>query len=131
MSDIKLVNGINNVNSVNTTSVNAALQRLNNGADFKTLLDSQLQKNQQLQFSKHAQERVTQRGIQLSDKLIESLNQAVTMARNKGAKDIVVINNTENNAFIVNVPNNVVVTTMAGSEMKNNIFTNIDSAVII
>ncbi|MEG3029949.1 MAG: flagellar biosynthesis protein, partial [Oscillospiraceae bacterium] len=53
------------------------------------------------------------------------------MARAKGAKDIVVINNSQNNAFIVNVPNNVVVTTMAGSEMKNNIFTNIDSAVLI
>lgn len=131
MSDIKIVNGISNAAAVNSTTVNAALQRLNNGADFKTLLNQQLQKNQQLQFSKHAQERVSQRGIQLSDKLMENLNQAVAMARDKGAKDIVVINNNENNAFIVNVPNNIVVTTMAGAEMKNNIFTNIDSAVLI
>ncbi|MEG0020063.1 MAG: TIGR02530 family flagellar biosynthesis protein [Oscillospiraceae bacterium] len=131
MADIKLVGGLNNVTTVNSTTVNAALQRLNNGSDFKTLLDQQLQKNQQLQFSKHAQERVTQRGINLSQELIDNLNQAVVMARAKGAKDIVVINNSQNNAFIVNVPNNVVVTTMAGSEMKNNIFTNIDSAVLI
>ncbi|MEG2928840.1 MAG: TIGR02530 family flagellar biosynthesis protein [Oscillospiraceae bacterium] len=131
MADIKLVGGLNNVTMVNSTTVNAALQRLNNGSDFKTLLDQQLQKNQQLQFSKHAQERVTQRGINLSQELIDNLNQAVVMARAKGAKDIVVINNSQNNAFIVNVPNNVVVTTMAGSEMKNNIFTNIDSAVLI
>ena len=32
---------------------------------------------------------------------------------------------------IVNVPNNVVITTMSGAEMKDNIFTNIDSAVLI
>ncbi|MEG1894889.1 MAG: TIGR02530 family flagellar biosynthesis protein [Oscillospiraceae bacterium] len=131
MADIKLVGGLNNVTTVNSTTVNAALNRLNNGSDFKTLLDQQLQKNQQLQFSKHAQERVSQRGINLSQELMDNLNQAVVMARAKGAKDIVVINNSQNNAFIVNVPNNVVVTTMAGSEMKNNIFTNIDSAVLI
>ncbi|WP_434084601.1 hypothetical protein [Lacrimispora xylanisolvens] len=34
-------------------------------------------------------------------------------------------------AFIVNVPNNTVVTTMSGNEMKENIFTNIDSAVLL
>ena len=33
--------------------------------------------------------------------------------------------------FIVNVPNNVVVTTMSADDMKDRIFTNIDSAVIM
>ena len=34
-------------------------------------------------------------------------------------------------AFIVNVPHNLIVTTMNGNEMKENIFTNIDSAVLL
>ena len=33
--------------------------------------------------------------------------------------------------FIVNVPNNTVVTTMSQSDMKERVFTNIDSAVIM
>lgn len=82
-----------------------------------------------LQFSKHAAARVEQRGIELTDGLLENLKEAVTKARIKGAKDVVVIG--QEGAFIVNVPNNTVVTTMSPSEMKDNIFTNIDSAVLM
>ena len=100
---------------------------------FQRLLQEQLVQNQgissEIQFSKHAAARVEQRGIQLTDTLLEGLKGAVEKARGKGAKDIVVIG--QQGAFIVNVPNNTVVTTMAPSEMKQNIFTNIDSAVIL
>ena len=34
-------------------------------------------------------------------------------------------------AFIVNVTNNTVITSMSGAEMRDNIFTNIDSAVLV
>lgn len=50
-------------------------------------------------------------------------------ARQKGAKDVAVIGS--QGIFIVNVPNNVVVTTMSADDMKDKIFTNIDSAVIM
>jgi flagellar operon protein len=83
----------------------------------------------EVQFSKHAQQRVEQRGIEITDNLINELNTAVSMARSKGSKDLVVIDG--NGAFIVNVPNKVVVTAISGEEMKDNVFTNIDSAVII
>ncbi|MGP1570036.1 MAG: TIGR02530 family flagellar biosynthesis protein [Eubacteriales bacterium] len=104
------------------------------GADFGTLLKEQLDKNSGIdkdgvQFSKHAKERVTQRGIELTPKLMQDLNTAVDKASKKGAKDIVVFDML--NAFIVNVPNKTVVTTMSGSEMRDNVFTNIDAAVIL
>ncbi len=70
-----------------------------------------------------------QRGIEVTDSLLNDLNQAVGKAREKGAKDVVVIG--QQGAFIVNIPNNVVVTTMTSQEMKQNIFTNIDSAVLL
>ena len=105
------------------------------GADFETLLKEQLDKNSGidknggLQFSKHAKERVAQRGIELTPKLMTDLNNAVDKASKKGAKDIVVFDML--NAFIVNVPNKTVVTTMSGNEMRDNVFTNIDAAVIL
>lgn len=95
---------------------------------FGQLLQQKLDK-QQVQFSKHAVQRVQERGIEVTENLLQDLNQAVEKAREKGAKDVVVIGHT--GAFIVNVPNNVVITTMSGQEMKENIFTNIDSAVLI
>lgn len=99
-------------------------------SDFASILRDQLnQKSSSLQFSKHAAERVGQRNIQVTDGFMGELAQAVDKAKEKGAKDVVVIS--ERGAFIVNVPNRMVVTTMSINEMKENIFTNIDSAVIL
>lgn len=102
------------------------------GVGFEQLLQERIQQKQQtqeLQFSKHAKERIDQRGIEMTSTLMNDLNNAVAKAKQKGAKDVVVIGPKE--VFIVNVPNNIVVTTLSGAEMKNNIFTKIDSAVIL
>lgn len=96
---------------------------------FAEVLRKEVSRQQPLQFSKHAAQRVEERGIEMTDTLLNDLNLAVEKARQKGARDVVVIGN--KSAFIVNVPNNVVVTTMSGAEMKENIFTNIDSAVLM
>lgn len=83
----------------------------------------------QVQFSRHASQRMKQRGITLSVESLKKLDQAVNTAREKGSKDTVIIS--RQGVFIVNVPNNIVVTTIAEQDMKNNIFTNIDSAVFM
>ena len=110
-------------------SGNTAANAGNAGLPFADLLNQKVNSGQELQFSKHATQRVRERGIEVTESLLRDLDQAVQKARAKGAKDVVVIG--EKGAFIVNVPNNVVVTTMSGTEMKENIFTNIDSAVLM
>lgn len=112
----------------------ARINRSVSGGNFQDMLEEQLNKNalnnqSEIQFSKHAQKRVEQRGIQITDSFLQDLNQAVAKGRQKGSKDMVVIDRT--GAFIVNVPNNIVVTAISEAEMKENVFTNIDSAVII
>lgn len=82
-----------------------------------------------LSFSKHAAARLDQRGISVSDGLMSNLEQAVSKAREKGSKEVAVIGS--QGIFIVNVPNNVVVTTMSQDDMKDRILTNIDGAVIM
>ncbi|MFR3730943.1 TIGR02530 family flagellar biosynthesis protein [Lacrimispora sp.] len=99
------------------------------GNSFSDLLHSRINSKGNLQFSRHAAERVNERGIEMSDSFLNDLQSAVEKARSKGAKDVVIIS--ERGAFIVNVPNNTVVTTMSGKEMKDNIFTKIDSAVLL
>lgn len=96
---------------------------------FGNLLQQEISKQKSVQFSKHAAQRVQERGIEMTDSLLENLNGAIAKAKAKGARDVVVIG--EKGAFIVNVPNNIVVTTMSEREMKENIFTNIDSAVLM
>ena len=96
---------------------------------FGQLLQERMNQQQGVQFSKLAAQRVQQRGIQVTENLLNSINEAVDKARAKGAKDVVIISS--QGAFIVNVPNNTVITSMSGSEMRDNIFTNIDSAVLV
>jgi flagellar operon protein len=81
-----------------------------------------------LKFSAHAAARMSSRGINLTPELMGKLEHAVSNAAVKGARDSLVL--MKNCAFIVNVPNRTVVTAMDGESLKENIFTNIDSAVI-
>lgn len=82
-----------------------------------------------INFSKHAISRAEERGIELTPALMEQLAGSVEKAQEKGAKNILAFNATQ--AFIINVPYGRVITTMSQDEMKENIFTNIDGAVLI
>lgn len=123
------INQINQITNAGDLKLKHAAAQAEQGVQFGEVLKQRIGSQQNVQFSKHAAQRVQQRGIEMTDGLMNDLNQAIQKAREKGAKDVVVIG--EKGAFIVNVPNNVVVTTMSGTEMKENIFTNIDSAVLI
>ncbi len=95
---------------------------------FGALLEGELQK-QQVNFSKHAISRAEERGIQLTPALMEKLAGSVEKAQEKGAKNILAFDATQ--AFIINVPYGRVITTMSQDEMRENIFTNIDGAVLL
>lgn len=91
---------------------------------FKDILDKQL-----LKFSHHAEIRMAQRGIELPSERLNELNDAINTAASKGAKDSLIV--LGDIAMIVNVPSRTVVTTMDGQQMASNVFTQIDSAIII
>ncbi len=106
----------------NETIVKKKLPEVKNS--FESLLQTELEK---IKFSNHAQKRLESRNIQLTDTDIDKIQSAVQKAELKGAKDsLVLLNNT---AFIVNIPNKTVVTTMPVNSTEENIFTNIDSVV--
>ena len=94
------------------------------GKEFKDILDQKLS----LKFSKHAQKRLESRNINLTDTDVEKINRAVGNARKKGSRDSLVL--LRDLALIVSVKNNTVVTAVNDNTEKDNVFTNIDSAVI-
>lgn len=83
----------------------------------------------ELKFSKHAANRLVDRNISLSDDQIQRLNDATVKAGEKGIKESLVL--LDSLAFVVNIPNNTVITALDKSETNLNVFTNIDGAVII
>jgi flagellar operon protein len=98
---------------------------------FQRTLDktAQTAEGSGIAFSKHAMARAEERGIELDDTLMDQLSSSVERAQAKGATNILAFDATR--AFIINVPRGRVITTMSQQEMEENIFTNIDGAVLL
>ncbi len=82
-----------------------------------------------VRLSQHAEVRLQQRGIQLKPEQMAKIQTAIDKAAAKGARESLVL--MDDIALIVNVKNRTIVTAMDGNSMKDNVFTQIDSAIII
>ncbi|WFR54975.1 TIGR02530 family flagellar biosynthesis protein [Anaerocolumna sp. AGMB13025] len=100
----------------------------NSNLSFQELLEKQqISDTGALKFSKHANERLASRNIDLSEEQLKRLESGAKRAQEKGINESLVM--VDNIAFIVNIKNKTVVTAVNDSDDK--VFTNIDGAVII
>ncbi len=108
------------------------------GADFKkeleALANEKINKaggltSSPLKFSNHAIERMQTRGVQFSGEQMNKIENAVQKAAAKGARETLLL--TDNAALIVSIKDKTVVTVMDKSALRENVFTNIDSTVVI
>ena len=101
------------------------------GLSFQDILSRKTEKPQtgEVKFSKHAAGRLADRHIELTEEQVERLNLGTAKAGAKGINESLVI--VDSFAFIVNVPNQTVITAMDQTETSANVFTNIDGAVIM
>jgi flagellar operon protein len=97
--------------------------------DFAKALEQAQNRSEPLHFSAHALQRMNQRGIELTPLDMEKLQGAVDTAAGKGSKSSLVL--LDERAFVVSVANRTVITAMEGSDMKDQVVTQIDSAVIL
>ncbi|MCF6265597.1 MAG: flagellar protein [Desulfuromusa sp.] len=81
-----------------------------------------------VKFSRHAVDRMNSRGIQFSPDQLQRLEQAVSQVQAKGGRESLVM--IDDTALVVSVKNDTVVTVVDKDQLKNNVFTKIDSAVI-
>jgi flagellar operon protein len=80
-----------------------------------------------VQFSGHAKARIESRDLVLSNGDLQKLEAAVEKAKAKGSNDSLIL--MDEKAFIVNIPNNKVITIMDRDRLSDNVITKIDSAV--
>lgn len=100
------------------------------GKSFQEILESSRTKSVgEVRFSKHAAGRLADRNIELTENQMERLKEGTERAQEKGIRESLVI--VDQLAFIVNIPNSTVVTAMNRQDAAENVFTNIDGAVII
>lgn len=89
---------------------------------------SVLEQQNRLKFSNHAQKRIQQRALPLSNSDMNRLEEAVSKAETKGSKDALVLDG--EHAYLVNVQERTVITAMQLMELREKVFTNIDSTII-
>lgn len=94
------------------------------GQSFDSVLDQT-----SLKISKHAEKRLNARQIELNDAVKTRLDSAIGSLEQKGARDSLVLMG--DLAFVVNVPTKTVVTAITKEQMKEHVFTNIDSTMLI
>jgi flagellar operon protein len=100
-----------------------------NGPAFGDVLAGKLAgSTQDVTFSGHALQRIQRRGITVDASTTARLNEGVTRAAAKGSRYSLVL--VDDTAFVVSVPNRTVITAVDRDHMKEQVFTNIDSAVI-
>lgn len=118
------------LNQKNTDS-----RKISGGSAFEGILQQKfqtqvtVQETSSLKFSKHASGRLEERNISLTDEQMTRLESGTRKAGEKGIQESLVL--VDQLAFIVNIKNNTVVTAMEQGEQAENIYTNIDGAVII
>lgn len=99
------------------------------GQSFQDVLSKVQASDEQVKLSKHAKTRLEQRNIVLSDIDMQKIDEAMDKANKKGIKDALII--MDNKAFVANVKNKTIITASTNEQLKENVFTNIDGAVIV
>lgn len=122
----KIQSGINTGISPVSTGVKKPQTVPKNG--FEQILQKKIDEKE-LKVSQHAQMRMNMRNIRLSDDQKEILNNAVDKAKQKGVRESLIL--MQDMAFVVSIKNRTVITVMDGASIKENVFTNIDGAVIV
>lgn len=98
-------------------------------SDFKDILRDKQTGTKPVKVSKHASDRLQERGIEIDEHDWKQISEKMGEAKQKGVTDsLVMINNT---ALLVSTKNNTVVTAMNQNEAANKIFTNINGAIVI
>lgn len=109
-----------------TTAAQTPSRSTDNQPSFGQVLNNELAG---VKFSQHALQRLSSRNIKLDGSDLAKLSGAMDKAAQKGSRDSLIL--MKNLALVVSVKNRTVITAMDGSNIKDNVFTNIDSAVIV
>jgi len=96
---------------------------------FKDMFSKELASSTGVSFSKHAEQRLYSRGIELSDTTLSKIADAIDRAGKKGSKETLIL--TDEAALVVSVNNRTVVTVFDRNNLREGVVTSIDSAVVL
>lgn len=119
------IEDLSKLNSQHSQSINKSNKSSKD--NFKSYLDNEINKNDSFTVSAHAGDRL--KSLNLDDSDLKKINEGFNMAEKKGSKNTVILY--KDIAFIASVENRTLITAVEKQRSKDNIFTNIDSLVIL
>lgn len=114
---------IENNNTVKTPKT----ANLPNTKSFNEVLEGQINKTKGFTISNHAAERMGNINFNTND--MNKINDAIDKATNKGSKNCLIVY--RDVAMVTSVENRTVITAVEGTRAKDNVFTNIDSVILL
>ena len=100
-----------------------------NAVDFRSTLDKALDKSKGVNFSAHARARLHSRGVQITEAKLDALSDAIDKADAKGARESLILS--DEAAYVVSVKNRTIITAFDRDNLRDGVFTSIDSAVVL
>lgn len=97
--------------------------------DFEKILDNSIDKNGNFSISNHAATRIKERNINFSEADMKKINDGINKADKKGAKDCLILY--KDVALVASIKNRTIITAVDKENSKGNVFTNIDSVVLL
>jgi flagellar operon protein len=127
-----LIPNVSKIPSSKKVNVDNRIDGQKSGEEFKSLLKEQVdqtKKEHGINLSTHAAKRLHERNLSMDSDEFYKLKDAMVKLKDKGGQDSLVI--TDKAAYIVDVPNNKIVTAIDKGSITDNVFTKIDSTVIV
>jgi flagellar operon protein len=114
---------INSDKTGQATKTNVNIQ----AKSFNDILKEKINKCDGFTISKHAAERME--GIDMNPVDMNKINDAINKAKDKGSKNCLIVY--KDMAMVTSIDNRTVITAVDGSRAKDNVFTNIDSVILL
>lgn len=96
---------------------------------FKDVLDKQINEKESFIISNHAAERLRQRDISFNEADMKNINEGINKAEDKGCKESLILY--KDTALITSIKNRTIITAVDKESSKGNVFTNVDSVIIL
>ena len=115
------------ITPANSQSSNRKSNSISLNESFKEILNKEIYSGLSYKISAHAQERVEE--LELSQMDMKTIGYGIEKARNKGSKNTLILY--KDIAFIASCENKTLITAVEKARAKDNVFTNIDSMVML
>jgi len=98
-------------------------------ADFKDILNKEISKKDSFVISKHAADRLKDRNISLNESDMNKINEGINKALEKGSNESLILY--KDLVLVTSIKNRTIITAVDKDSSKGNVFTNVDSVVLI